>query len=79
MLFAQRTFADPGDDVGLLGQAQHVQDQGHPAVAHDGRAGKGADALELLLQRLDDDFLGVVDRVHDQAELAVVGLQTRRC
>ena len=61
--------------LALLGQAQHVEDQGHLAVAHDGGAGKGADALELLLQRLDDDLLGVVDRVDDQPELAVVGLQ----
>ena len=74
-LLGQRSLAHAGDDVGLLGQAQHVQDQGHLAVAHDGGAGKGADALELLLQRLDHDLLGVVDRVHDQAELAVVGLQ----
>ena len=37
--------------------------------------GEGGDALELLLQRLDDDLLGVVDVVDDQAELPVVGLQ----
>ena len=74
-LLGQRPFADAGDDVGLLGQAQHVEDQGHLAVAHDGGAGEGADALELLLQRLDHDLLGVVDGVHDQPELAVVGLQ----
>ena len=36
---------------------------------------KRADALELLLERLDHDLLGVVDGVDDQAELAVVGLQ----
>ena len=74
-LLGQRPLAHAGDDVGLLGQAQHVEDQGHLAVAHDGGAGEGADALELLLQRLDHDLLGVVDGVHDQAELAVVGLQ----
>ena len=36
---------------------------------------KRLDALELLAERLDDDFLGVVDLVDDQAELALVGLE----
>ena len=31
--------------------------------------------FELLAQRLDDDFFGVVDLVHHQPELAPVGLQ----
>src|SRR5205085_1171819 len=30
---------------------------------------------ELLAQRLDDDFLRVVDTVHHQSELAIVGLE----
>jgi uncharacterized protein with PIN domain len=33
------------------------------------------DALQLLAERLHDDFLRVVDLVHDEAELAAVGLQ----
>ncbi len=74
-LLGQRPLARAGDDLGLLGEAQDVEDQGHLAVAHDGGAGEDADALELLLKRLDHDLLGVVDRVHDQPELAVVGLE----
>ena len=64
-----------GDHVGHLRDAEHVQDQRDLAVAHDRRAGKAGDALQLLAQRLDDDLLGVVDLVHHQAELPVVGLQ----
>ena len=74
-VFRQRAVPHFGDDVGALGQAQHVQDQGHPAVAHDGGAGEGGESLELLAQRLDDDFLGVVDLVHHQAEGLAVGLE----
>ena len=66
---------DLGDDAGALREAEHVEDQRDPAVAHDGGAGEGRDALELLAERLDDDLLGVVDAVDDQAELPVVGLQ----
>jgi hypothetical protein len=41
----------------------------------DGRAGEDADALDLLLQCLDDDLLRVLDVVDDEPELTVVGLQ----
>ena len=63
-----------GDHVRHLRDAEHVQDQRHPAVAHDGRPGEAGEPLQLLAQRLYDDFLGVVDLVHHQAELALVGL-----
>ena len=65
----------PAITPGVVGQPEHVEDQGHPAVAHDRGAGERGDALELLAERLDDDLLGVVDLVDDQAELPVVGLQ----
>ena len=68
-------LADLGDDVGPLRDAEHVEDQGDSAVAHDRRAGERGDAFELLAERLDDDLLGVVDLVDDEAELAVVGLE----
>ena len=64
-----------GDHARHLRDAEHVEDQRHLAVAHDGGAGKAGESLELLAQRLDDDLFGVVDLVHDQPELPVVGLQ----
>ena len=39
-LLGQCPLATPEIDVGLLGQAQHVEDQRHLAVAHDGGAGE---------------------------------------
>jgi hypothetical protein len=62
-------------DAGLLGDAQHVQDQRHPPVAHDGRPREHRNVLQHLIQRLDDDFLGVVDLIDHQAELVLAGLQ----
>ena len=58
-----------------LGQAEHVEDQGDPAVAHDGGARERGDALQLLAERLDDDLLGVVDLVDHEPERMAVGLQ----
>ena len=63
------------NDVRLLGQAKHVQDQGDFPIPHDCRAGKDADALQLFAQRFDDDFLGIIDLVDDQPELAVAAPQ----
>ena len=71
----QVAVAHLGDHVRALGDAQHVEDEGDAAVAHDGGAGERGERLELLAERLDDDLLGVAHPVDDEAELAVVGLQ----
>ncbi len=70
-----RLLVHLGDDAGHLGNAQHVEDQRHLPVAHDGRAGKAGDPFQLLAQRLHHDLFGVVDFVDHQPELAIVGLQ----
>ena len=44
-------------------------------VAHDGGAGVLREPLQLLAERLDYDFLGVVDAVDYQPKLPVFGLQ----
>ena len=77
--FAQNRFAPFGNNASALRQAQHVQDQGHLAVAHDGGAGKKRDPFQLLAQRFDHDFFGVVDLVDDQAKLPVIRLQAPQC
>ena len=59
----------------VLRDSQHVENQRDSAVAHDGRAGKGADAFEMFAQRFDDDFFGVVDVVDDETKLPFVCLQ----
>src|SRR6516162_9087874 len=61
--------------MGPLGQPEHIEDQGDLAISHDGRTGEQADPLELFLQRLDDDFLGVVDLVDDEAKLPFICLK----
>ena len=77
LLFGRRArlLAGFGQHPGALADAQHVQDERHAAIAHDGRAGIDGEPFQLLAQRLDHDFLGVVDAVHHQAELPVFGLQ----
>ena len=70
-----RLLAGFGQHAGALADAEHVQDQGDTAVAHDGCAGVTVEPFQLLAQRLDHDFLGVVDAVYDQAELPVFGLK----
>ena len=75
MRSANRMRPQFGHHVRHLRDAEHVQDQRHFAIAHDGGPGKAGQPLQLLAQRLYDNFLGVVDLVHHQAELAVVGLQ----
>src|SRR5262245_9677925 len=65
----------PRNHSGLLSQAKNIQDERDPAIAHDGGTRKNIERLELLLQRLDDDLLRVVDGVHYQAELAVICLE----
>ena len=64
-----------GQHPGALADAQHVEDEGHAAIAHDGCAGVDGEPLQLLAQGLDHDFLGVVDAVHYQPELPVFRLQ----
>ncbi len=64
-----------GQYAGTLADTEHVQDEGHAAVAHDGRAGVHGEPFQLLTQGLDYDFLGVVDAVHHQPELPVLRLK----
>src|SRR5271157_2569114 len=70
-----RLIAGFGQHPGTLADTEHVEDEGYAAVAHDGRAGVYGEPFQLLAQRLDHDFLGVVDAVHHQSELPVFGLQ----
>jgi len=60
-----RTLPDP----------QNIQNQGHPAIAHDRRARINVHALQLLAERLHDNLLRIVNPVHYQAELLVLRLQ----
>ena len=64
-----------GGEVRAAGEARHVEDQRHRAVAEQGGAGVHADVLEPGGQRLDHDLLGVEHAVDDQAEPAALGLQ----
>ena len=70
-----RLLPEFGHHPGTLADTEHVQDEGHPAIAHDRRARVHGEPFQLLSQRLDHDFLGVVDTVHYQAELPVFRLQ----
>ena len=70
-----RLLAGFGQHSGALADAEHVEDEGHAAIAHDGRAGVHGEPFQLLAQRLDHDFLGVVDAVYHQPKLPVFGLQ----
>jgi hypothetical protein len=56
-------------------QPEDIEDEGDLAVAEDGRPGVDLQALEHLVERLDHDLLGIVDRIDDQAEAPFVGLQ----
>ena len=58
-----------------LADAQYVKDERDPSIPHDGGAGIQGEPLQLLAQRLHHNFLGIVDAIHNQAELAVFGLQ----
>ena len=62
-------------EPGALGEPHDIQNQGDPAIAHDGRTGIGRQALELATQWLDDNLLRVEHRVDEQSKLAIVGLQ----
>ncbi len=73
--FSHGAVASFADHIGPLRQAQHIQDERYFAVAHDARSGKSLDRFELLAQRLNHDFLGVVDLIDDQPELPVISLQ----
>ena len=70
-----RLLAGFGQHPGALADAEHVEDEGHAAIAHDRRAGIHGEPFQLLAERLDHDLLGVVDAVDHQSELAVLGLQ----
>ena len=74
-LFPHTSIADLGNHIGQLGYPENIQDEGHLAVSHDGCAGECGNALELLAQRLDDDFFRVVDVIDDQTKMAVIRLQ----
>ncbi len=63
------------DHAGTLRQPEHVQNERYFAVSHDARAGKCSYRLKLLAQRLDHNFLGIVDLIDDQSEPPVVGSQ----
>ncbi len=58
-------------------QCADVEDEGHPTVTKNRRAGVGADSLELPRQRLDDDFLGVQDAIDDKTESTPVSLEDK--
>src|SRR5262249_50850962 len=77
MLFfvAERSLAAFADHVGGLREAEHVENQRDAAIAHDRRAREGFYAFELLAERLDDDFFGVVDFVDNETELTLVCLE----
>jgi hypothetical protein len=53
---------------GALRESVDIENERHFAIAHDRGAGEGGDALELFAERLDDDFLGVVDLVDHKPE-----------
>ena len=63
------------DHASALGQAEHVENERDPAIAHDAGAGITIQALQLFAQGFDYDFLGIADAIHDEAELMVLSLQ----
>ena len=62
-------------NAGPARQAHHVENQRDLAIAQDRRAGKNGNALEHAGERLDDDFLGVANRLNDQAKRPPLGLE----
>ncbi len=70
-----------GEDAGSPGDASDVEDERHPPVSSHGRAGEGAESLQLPPERLDDDLLRVSHFVDEQPELAPLGGQNdhREC
>ena len=73
--FAQNALPSLAQQVGALRQAEHVQNQRHFAVSHDGGPGVDGDVFQVLAERLDDDLFGVVDFVHHQPELPAIGFE----
>ena len=68
-------FPQLADHAGHLRQAQHVEDEGHTSVAHNGGAGEAGHRLQLLGKRFDHDLFSVINLVDHQPELAVARLQ----
>ena len=54
--------------------ARRIENQGRLAVAEDRRSGQAGAVPHVAAQRLDDDLLGIVQAVDDQAEAHVSGL-----
>ena len=65
----------PNESPCRVGEPHDVEDQRDSTIAHDGGAGVDVETFDLRLQRLDDDFFGVLNGIDHQAELAVVRLQ----
>src|SRR5208283_4276779 len=57
LLFSRRVplLAGFSEYTGTLADTEHVEDESHAAIAHDGGAGVYGKAFQLLTQRLDDD------------------------
>ena len=64
-----------GEHVGAPREPEHVEDQADAPVAQDRCAGERVDALQVRAERLDHDLGGVADRIDDQPEAPVVGLE----
>ncbi len=64
-----------GQNSGALADAEHIEDEGHAAVAHDRRARILREPFQLLAERLDHDLLRIVDAVDHKPKLAIFGLQ----
>ena len=59
----------------MLRDAGHVQNQHHVPIAKNGGAGIERTMSEQFSQRLDHDFLRIVDPVHRQTETALARLE----
>ena len=58
----------PEADAGVLDDPGDIRDQGDAAISHDRRAGEDIHALQGRVHRLDHDFFGPANVVHQQAE-----------
>ena len=62
------TAFHPAANAAGAGDAVRVQDHDHRAIPQDGVAGEHGDVAQDGCHRLDDDFLGIEDAVHDDAQ-----------